>query len=152
MADLVPSHITLRAENVKSLVPETNKIVTENGSEVSYDALVVAAGLKVNWDGITSLRKALADPQSGVSSIYSFDTADKTWSDIGALRTGKAIFTQPAGVIKCAGAPQVSLFRIMIPYTHLSSENHVDGVGSVPPHWEERKDQFGVHHWNADYV
>jgi sulfide:quinone oxidoreductase len=41
-----------------------------------------------------------------VSSIYSYDTCDKTWADIEAFRGGKAIFTQPAGVIKCAGAPQ----------------------------------------------
>lgn len=67
---------------------------------------MVAAGLQINWNAIQGLTKALADPNSGVSSVYSYDTADKAWSDIQALRSGKAIFTQPAGIIKCAGAPQ----------------------------------------------
>lgn len=70
---------------------------------MTYDALVVAAGLKINWDAIPGLSKALADPLSGVSSIYSYDTCDKAWNDIESLRTGNAIFTQPAGIIKCAG-------------------------------------------------
>jgi eukaryotic sulfide quinone oxidoreductase len=28
------------------------------------------------------------------------------WSDINSLRSGDAIFTQPTGIVKCAGAPQ----------------------------------------------
>lgn len=70
---------------------------------MSYDALVVAAGLQINWNDIKGLSKALADPSSGVSSIYSYNTCDKVWDEIEALRSGQAIFTQPAGVIKCAG-------------------------------------------------
>lgn len=70
---------------------------------ISYDALVVSAGLKINWDTISGLPQALADPQSGVSSIYSYDTCDKVWKTIDGLHSGNALFTQPAGVIKCAG-------------------------------------------------
>jgi len=65
--------------------------------------LVVATGLKINWNGITGLPEALADPSSGVSSIYSYETCDKVWGDVEAIRSGQAIFTQPEGVIKCAG-------------------------------------------------
>jgi sulfide:quinone oxidoreductase len=52
------------------------------------------------------LSKALADSNSGVSSVYSYDTADKVWSDIEGHRTGNVIFTQPTGLIKCSGAAQ----------------------------------------------
>ena len=38
-------------------------------------------------------------------------TADLVWRDIDALREGKAIFTQPAGVIKCAGGASLVLFQ-----------------------------------------
>ncbi|KAG5654524.1 hypothetical protein H0H81_001165 [Sphagnurus paluster] len=68
--------------------------------------LVIATGLKINWDGINGLSKALGDPTSGVSSIYSYDTCDKVWEDVEGLRSGRAIFTQPSGIVKCAGAPQ----------------------------------------------
>jgi sulfide:quinone oxidoreductase len=57
----------------------------------------------VNFGAIEGLPKALADSSSGVSSIYSYQTCDKVWEDIDALRAGRAIFTQPQGIIKCAG-------------------------------------------------
>ena len=76
---------------------------TDAGRTLAYDALVVAMGLQVNFGAIEGLPKALADPSSGVSSIYSYETCDKVWEDIDALRAGRAIFTQPQGVIKCAG-------------------------------------------------
>lgn len=91
------------AENVKSFSPTSSSITTTSGRTLTYDTLVVAAGLKINWDAIPGLSKALADPASGVSSIYSYDTCDKVWNDIENLRSGKAVFTQPAGIIKCAG-------------------------------------------------
>ncbi|KAG2020323.1 hypothetical protein CC2G_005679 [Coprinopsis cinerea AmutBmut pab1-1] len=103
---LIPPHITLIPENVSTFSPNTSSVTTTAGREVKYDYLVVAAGLGINWEGIKGLPSALADPTSGVSSIYSYATCDKVWDDIEGLRSGKAVFTQPAGVIKCAGAPQ----------------------------------------------
>ncbi|KAJ3509231.1 hypothetical protein NMY22_g16362 [Coprinellus aureogranulatus] len=106
LKSLIPSHLTLIPENVATFSPATNSVDTTTGRSVSYDTLVVAAGLQINWDNIQGLSQALIDPSSGVSSIYSYSTCDKVWSDIEGLRNGNAIFTQPAGVIKCAGAPQ----------------------------------------------
>ncbi|EIW85220.1 sulfide-quinone oxidoreductase [Coniophora puteana RWD-64-598 SS2] len=106
LQSLIPGHITRISENVQSFSPDKSSVKTTSGRTLSYDVLVVAAGLKTNWDSISGLSNALADPSSGVSSIYSYDTCDKVWNDIDGLRSGRAIFTQPAGVIKCAGAPQ----------------------------------------------
>jgi len=106
LSSLVPSHFSYIVDSVKSFEPNNSSITTLAGRKISYDNLVVAAGLQTNWNAIQGLTKALADPNSGVSSVYSYDTADKVWSDVQALRSGRAIFTQPAGVIKCAGAPQ----------------------------------------------
>jgi len=105
-ASLIPKHITHVPENVKIFSPTPSSVVTDSGRHLSYDMLVVAAGLQVNWNAIQGLSNALADPASGVSSIYSFETCDKVWDDVEALRAGNAIFTQPAGVIKSVGAPQ----------------------------------------------
>ncbi|EKM55392.1 uncharacterized protein PHACADRAFT_120746 [Phanerochaete carnosa HHB-10118-sp] len=110
LSGLIPRHLAHIKDYVKSFQPESNCITTNAGRKISYDSLVVSAGLKTNWDGIEGLPKALADPSSGVSSIYSYDTCDKVWRDIEALRSGKAVFTQPAGVIKCGGAPQKILW------------------------------------------
>lgn len=38
--------------------------------------------------------------------VYTYETCDKVFPNIEKLKKGKAIFTQPTGVVKCAGAPQ----------------------------------------------
>ncbi|KAH9484298.1 Sulfide:quinone oxidoreductase, mitochondrial [Psilocybe cubensis] len=106
LASLIPAHIAHIPENVKSFSPNSSTVTTTSGRDISYDTLVVAAGLQTNFDGIAGLPAALEDPNSGVSTIYSYKTCDKVWTDIENLKSGKAVFTQPAGIIKCAGAPQ----------------------------------------------
>jgi NADPH-dependent 2,4-dienoyl-CoA reductase/sulfur reductase-like enzyme len=103
LASLVPQHLSLISENVQTFNPGQSTVTTTSGRELSYDALVVTPGLQINWNAIKGLPEALADSTSGVSSIYSYDTCDKTWGDIEAIPSGKAVFTQPLGVIKCAG-------------------------------------------------
>ncbi|KAI0302262.1 FAD/NAD-P-binding domain-containing protein [Russula brevipes] len=102
LAGLIPPHITHIPENVASFDPAHNAVRTDAGRSLAYDALVVATGLQVNFGAIEGLSKALADPSSGVSSIYSYQTCDKAWEDIDALRAGRAIFTQP----KASSTPQ----------------------------------------------
>ena len=103
LSSLIPSHIAHIQDSASTFQPSKNTLTTASGREIAYDILIVAAGLQIKWDGIKGLSEALADPNSGVSSIYSYDTCDKTWRDIDVLRNGKAVFTQPAGIIKCAG-------------------------------------------------
>lgn len=85
---------------------------------------MVAPGLKSDFKKIPGLEEALKDPNSGVSSIYKEESVEKAWKDIqefgggravsplmgggrqGLISRGEQIFTQPAGIIKCAGAPQ----------------------------------------------
>lgn len=59
----------------------------------------------LGYDKIKGLSSAIAEPsRSNVSTIYNYDTADKTWDLIQGFKgEGEAIFTQPFGVIKCAG-------------------------------------------------
>lgn len=87
--------------------PSNNLVKTSEGVDLSYDYLVVTPGLETNFAGVSGLTEALADPGSQVSSIYSPDTVEQVWRNIRSFKQGgSAIFTQPAGVIKCAGAPQ----------------------------------------------
>ncbi|KAL1672635.1 hypothetical protein EV122DRAFT_283790 [Schizophyllum commune] len=125
LASLIPRHLSHIPENVESFAPEKSSVTTSSGRTLSYDTLVVATGLQINWDGIKGLSEALADSKSGVSSIYSYDTADKVWSDIEAFRGGKAVFTQPAGVVKCAGAPQKIMWMA---WDRFRRTNRLDGA------------------------
>jgi len=45
-----------------------------------------------------------------VTSNYRYDLAPYTWQLVQSLRGGKALFTQPAMPIKCAGAPQKAMY------------------------------------------
>ncbi|KAG6854313.1 hypothetical protein C0991_008208 [Blastosporella zonata] len=141
LAPLVPKHISYIPENVKSFSPETSSVTTVTGRDVSYDALVVATGLQINWDNIQGLSKALGDPNSGVSSIYSYDTCDKVWDDIEGLRSGQAIFTQPAGIIKCAGAPQKIMWMAWDRYrrTNRGEKIKVDFYTGMPTMFSVKK-------------
>lgn len=90
---------------VKAFKPDENKLETRDGRSISYENLIVCPGIGIKWDAISGLKERLAEGKN-VSSIYSYDTCANTYPMIDSLKKGKAIFTQPAGVIKCAGAPQ----------------------------------------------
>ncbi|KAI0082703.1 FAD/NAD(P)-binding domain-containing protein [Panus rudis PR-1116 ss-1] len=126
LRSLIPPHLAHIPENVQSFSPSSSSVTTTSGRTISYENLVVATGLKINWDNIPGLTKALGDSSSGVSSIYSYDTADKVWNDIDALRSGKAIFTQPAGIVKCAGAPQKIMWMAWDRYNRTGRGNLIN--------------------------
>ncbi|KAH7340442.1 hypothetical protein B0J17DRAFT_698999 [Rhizoctonia solani] len=141
LVSLIPSHIAHHPSHVTKFSPESNSVTTNSGQTLTYDALVVAVGLQINWSAIDGLEKALADPTSGVSSIYSWDTCDKAWRDIDALREGRAIFTQPAGVIKCAGAPQKVMWMAWDNYrrTKRGEQIEVDFITGMPTMFSVKK-------------
>jgi len=56
-----------------------------------YDFLVVAPGLKIDFDKIKGLNEGLADPTGPVSSIYSVDSVEKVWKNIQNFKKGNAV-------------------------------------------------------------
>jgi sulfide:quinone oxidoreductase len=103
-ADVIPAGVRWIRDGVAEFFPEVNRLVTRDGVEVTYDYLVVAAGIQVNWGAIKGLPEALG--RDGVCSNYSYQHVDKTWEYLRGFRGGNAVFTQPGTAIKCAGAPQ----------------------------------------------
>jgi len=106
LKSLIDPKLKFYNESVCAFSPEDNLITLGNGDKVSYEQLVVVPGINIEYDKIKGLPEALAAPDSLVSSIYGYDTCDKVFRTIQKLRKGVAIFTQPTGVVKCAGAPQ----------------------------------------------
>ncbi|KAG7284316.1 hypothetical protein NEMBOFW57_010688 [Staphylotrichum longicolle] len=106
LQSLVDPKLKLYSDTLATFSPEDNTVTLGNGSKLTYDQLVVAPGIKVDLASIKGLPEAVSNPDSNVSCIYTFDTVDKVFPTIQRLRSGQAIFTQPAGVVKCAGAPQ----------------------------------------------
>jgi sulfide:quinone oxidoreductase len=103
-ASLVPDGVTWIREGAAGFDPAQNRVTTTAGQVLSYDALVVATGMKLCWDAIKGLPEALG--QGGVCSNYSKDHAVYTWEAIQNFQGGNAVFTCPPMPIKCPGAPQ----------------------------------------------
>lgn len=113
LSSIVPEQVAHYPLQVSSFDPANNALKTSDGVDVSYEYLVVAPGLESNFAGVKGLPEALQDPSSSVSSIYSEKTVEQVWKNIQAFKQGTAIFTQPAGIIKCAGAPQKILWMAL---------------------------------------
>ncbi len=93
---------------VAAFEPADNAVILDGCRVVRYNRLIVAPGLKLDWDAIEGLPETLG--RNGVTSNYRYDLAPYTWKLVEGLKSGKAIFTQPPMPIKCAGAPQKALY------------------------------------------
>ena len=107
-ASVIPRRVTWIQDAVAEFLPEQNTIRTRDGRTITYDWLVVSAGLQINWDKIPGLKGAVG--RNGVCSNYSYATVDSTWEAIRNFRSGNAVFTNPAGAVKCGGAPQKIMY------------------------------------------
>jgi len=107
-ADVMPARVRWIKTAAAGFEPEANRVILEDGSRISYRQLVVAPGIKLDWDAIPGLRDTLG--KNGVTSNYRFDLTSYTWDLVKNLRGGRAVFTQPPMPIKCAGAPQKALY------------------------------------------
>ena len=101
---LIPRGVTWLRDAAARFDADATAVVTATGHRLDYDALIVAPGLQLDFDKVAGLTAALGT--APVSSNYRADLAPRTWELIRNLRSGTAVFTQPAGPIKCAGAPQ----------------------------------------------
>lgn len=108
MASLIPKGAEWIKASVTGFDPDNNHVELDDGRRLSYDRLIVAPGLKLNWDAVEGLSETLG--QHGVTSNYRYDLAPYTWKLVQQLKSGRALFTQPPMPIKCAGAPQKALY------------------------------------------
>ncbi|MDY0321001.1 MAG: FAD/NAD(P)-binding oxidoreductase [Arcobacteraceae bacterium] len=124
--DFIPKGVNWIQDKVVEFDPENNQVKTAGGQTVSYDYLVVAAGLVLDFGGIKGLEEvgdvysldkndaARAQKilgQNGLCSIYFVDGAVDTWTQMQKLvadaKSGKkvkAIFPEPHTPFKCGGA------------------------------------------------
>lgn len=108
MASVMPDYVSWIRQAATAFEPDNNTVVLADGSRIKYIFLVVAAGLKLDWDGVDGLSDTLG--RNGVTSNYRYDLAPYTWELVQRLRSGRALFTQPPMPIKCAGAPQKAMY------------------------------------------
>jgi len=128
--DFLPDGVKLIKDSALEFNPESNKVVLGSGETISYDFLVVAAGLVLNFGQIKGLEElGISYTQgdgskiinkfanSGITSIYNTDTAVETWNQMQKLiekaKSGKeikAIFTHPNTALKCSAASKKIMY------------------------------------------
>ena len=128
--DFVPDGVKVIEERAILFNPQENQLTTDKGQVVSYDYLIVAVGLQLDFERIkgleeagrsysagdnTKLLKTLGD--DGICSIYTAEGATKTWEQmqkyVAQAKSGKKtkfVFTHPSTPIKCGGAPKKIMY------------------------------------------
>lgn len=106
-AEYLPQGVEWLEERVAEFDPDGNRVVTESGKAVGYDFLIVATGLKLDYDAIDGMDTRLIGT-NGLGSVYHSPAgAEATWRALSefADRGGVGVFLRPATEMKCAGAP-----------------------------------------------
>ena len=107
-ATVMPSGVQWLQDAVTEFYPDNNSLLTAQHKKVSYDYLVVAPGIQINWDRIKGLKENIG--RNGVCSNYAYDYVQTTWENIRNFQGGHALFTHPNTPVKCAGAPQKIMY------------------------------------------
>jgi sulfide:quinone oxidoreductase len=103
-AGVIPKGVSWIRGGAAAVDPDERTVMLTDGETIGYDVLIVAPGIQLNWDGVAGLAETVG--RDGVSSNYAYHLAPATWEFIRNTTSGTAIFGQPSGAIKCAGAPQ----------------------------------------------
>jgi sulfide:quinone oxidoreductase len=108
-ADVLPSRATWIKDRVTRFDPANNQVILQDGGRVSYDYLIVAVGIKLNWEAVKGLT-AEQIGRDGICSNYLYEGCEGTWRTLREFKGGTALFTMPPPPIKCAGAPQKIMY------------------------------------------
>lgn len=108
MSSLIPKGVAWVKDRIQKIDAKAKTATCNSGKVLTYDYLVIATGLKLDWEKIKGLEGQLG--KSGICSIYQYEDAETTAKMIASFKGGDAIFTMPPVPIKCAGAPQKIMY------------------------------------------
>ncbi|MDH6521613.1 sulfide:quinone oxidoreductase [Streptomyces sp. SAI-135] len=103
-SSVIPDGVRWIRRRALAVDPEARTVSLSGDTELTYEHLVTAPGLQLDWDGVPGLAQAVGHDR--VSSNYAPEYAPRTWDLIKRMRSGTAVFTHPATPLKCGGAPQ----------------------------------------------
>lgn len=131
LAEVLDPKLKLYQDGVATFQPEDNAVTLSTGDKLQYEQLIVCPGISINYGKIKGMPEALADPNLPISTIYGYEGVDKVFGTIEKLRKGRALFTQPAGMIKCAGAPQKVMWLALDHWKRAGLYKAGDAAGSA---------------------
>lgn len=137
----LPQGVKLLPEAAAEIDPDAKTVTTASGTQVAYDFLVVATGLKLNWQAVEGFDLDMIG-RNGIGAVYAgAEYAAKTWAAMDQFTDegGIGLFSRPATEMKCAGAP--------LKYAFLTDDyaRRKDTRGKVEIHYAAHsKSLFGV--------
>lgn len=111
---LIPAGVDWVQEMAREFKPDSNQVITDSGKVLTYDYLVVATGLHLDFEQIEGMDVNRIG-SNGLASVYpSPEAALASWQAMERFckTGGKALMTLPATAIKCAGAPLKMTFML----------------------------------------
>lgn len=110
-ASVIPKGAAWIQKAVHTFEPEQNQVTCVDGTKLTYDFLVVAPGIQLDWFKIKGAKEALG--KNGVTSNYLYNMAPYTYEAAKKVKAGGvALFTAPNTPIKCGGAPQKIMYLL----------------------------------------
>jgi sulfide:quinone oxidoreductase len=106
--DYIPQDVDWIRERVVEILPDERAVATDSGLRITYDWLVVALGIQIDWASIPGLAEGIGS--RGICSNYSAEHVAYTWECIRTFTGGTALFTVPNTAVKCGGAPQKIMY------------------------------------------
>ena len=132
LEDKIPNGVKLIKGYATAFDPKNNKLTVDGNQEVSYDQLVVATGVVLDYKAIKGLDGVITSTgdfdkakesgigSNGLHSMFYQDGASATWDGIQELiaqakvhkgtKKLQAVFTHPNTAIKCGGAPKKIMY------------------------------------------
>ncbi len=106
---VTPKGVTWVQDAVAHIDPERNRVELGSGGTLEYEHLIVAAGIRQDWDAVPGLPAAMLSPAG--ASNYLLDLAAKASPLLRDLTSGTVVFVQPPGPASCAGAAQKPMYQ-----------------------------------------
>jgi sulfide:quinone oxidoreductase len=123
-ASVIPKGAVWIKDAAKTFEPENNQITCASDTVYTYDYLVAAPGIQLDWHKVKGLKETLG--KNGVCSNYAFEQASYTYECIKNIQQGQtAIFTSPSTPVKCGGAPQKIMYLAADYFKRKRLLNHV---------------------------
>ena len=105
--EFIPRGVRWIQDRVVEADPDHNRLTTAAHGSVTYDFMVLCAGLQMDFDAIEGIHRDSLG-RGNVHCIYDYRSAQNCWKAIQNLAQtgGRAIFSDTWTHLKCGGAPK----------------------------------------------
>lgn len=108
-SQVTPRGVEWVQDAVAAVEPGENRVRLGHGGTLAYEQLILAPGIRQDWDAVPGLAAAMLSPAG--ASNYVLDLAAKASPLLRDLRSGTVVFVQAPGPASCAGAAQKPMYQ-----------------------------------------